>query len=136
MCLYMYRKTQKAANCFLLFGGRIIIFFKLINFVFGCSGSSLPCTSFLQLPRAGATVREGVQASHCSELLQSTGSRHVGSVVATSEVCGTFPDRIEPVSPARAGRFLTTGPPGKSPQIKRFFLLTFRVSIKYRVEEE
>ena len=28
--------------------------------------------------------------------------------------CGIFPDGIEPVSPALAGRFLTTGPPGRS----------------------
>ena len=48
-------------------------------------------------------------------LLQSTGSRCAGSVIVThgpscSAACGIFPD---PVSPALAGRFSTTAPPGK-----------------------
>ena len=54
-------------------------------------------------------------------LLQSTGSRRMGF-----SSCGTraqllrglsdFPEPgLEPVSPALAGRFLTTAPPGKSP---------------------
>ena len=48
-------------------------------------------------------------------LLWSTGSRRAGSVVVAhgpscSTACGIFP---EPVSPALAGRFSTTAPPGK-----------------------
>ena len=54
-------------------------------------------------------------------LLQSMGSRHVGF-----SSCGTWAQLLrsmwdlprpglKPVSPAMAGRFLTTAPPGKSP---------------------
>ena len=39
-----------------------LFFFFLI---FGCLGSSLLCTGFLQLRRAGATLRCGAWASHC-----------------------------------------------------------------------
>ena len=52
-------------------------------------------------------------------LLRSTGSRRAGSVVVAhgpscSAACGIFPDHgLEPVSPALAGRFSTTAPPGK-----------------------
>ena len=58
-------------------------------------------------------------------LLQSTGSRRAGSVVVAhgpsrSAACGILPDQgsnpcplLEPVSPALAGRFSTTAPPGK-----------------------
>ena len=35
-------------------------------FIFGCIGSSLLCTGFLQLWQAGATLRCSVRASHCS----------------------------------------------------------------------
>ena len=35
-------------------------------FCFGCVGSSLLCAGFLQLQWAGATLRCGVRASHCS----------------------------------------------------------------------
>ena len=34
-------------------------------FIFGCVGSSLLCTGFLQLRRKGATLRCGARASHC-----------------------------------------------------------------------
>ena len=54
-------------------------FFNYV-FIFGCVGSSLLCAGFLQLQRAGATLRCGVRASHCGgfSLLRSTGSRHAG----------------------------------------------------------
>ena len=51
--------------------------------------------------------------------LRSTGSRRAGSVVVAhrlscSVACGIFPDQdLNPVSPALAGGFLTTAPPGK-----------------------
>ena len=35
------------------------------NYIFGYVGSSLLCAGFLQLRRAGATLRCGVRASHC-----------------------------------------------------------------------
>ena len=57
-------------------------------------------------------------------LLRSTGSRRTGSVVVAhgpscSAACGIPRPGLEPVSPALAGRFSTTGPPGK-PQIPGF----------------
>ena len=54
-------------------------------------------------------------------LLWSTGSRCTGSVVVAhgpsrSAACGNPPrPGLEPVSPALAGRFSTTAPPGKPP---------------------
>ena len=51
--------------------------------------------------------------------VRSTGSRRAGSVVVVhgpscSAACGIFPEPgLEPVSPALAGRFSTTAPPGK-----------------------
>ena len=37
------------------------------NFIYlGCTGSSLLQEDFLEFWRAGATLRRGVQASHCS----------------------------------------------------------------------
>ena len=75
-------------------------FYLFINlFIFGCVGSSFLCEGFLQLWRAGATLHRGARASHCRGLsLQSTGSRHTGSVVVAhgpscSAACGIFPDR-------------------------------------------
>ena len=54
-------------------------------------------------------------------LFQSIGSRHAVSVIAACRLsfpkaCGILVPcpGIEPVSPALQGRFLTTGPPGKS----------------------
>ena len=52
-------------------------------------------------------------------LLRSTGSRRAGSVIVAhgpscSAACGIFPDQgSNPWSPALAGRFSTTAPPGK-----------------------
>ena len=72
--------------------------------------------------RAGATLHRGARASHCCGLsLQSTGSRRAGSVIVAhgpscSAACGNLPrPGLEPVSPALAGRFSTTAPPGKPP---------------------
>ena len=64
---------------------KFLIFLNFyFNFIFGCIGSLLlRATSNLgELRRAGATLRCGAWASHCGGFsLQSTGSRHVGSVV-------------------------------------------------------
>ena len=65
----------------------------------------------------GATLRGRVQASHCGGFPCGTlALGHSGSVTVTHGLscpvaCGPG---IEPVSPALAGGFLTTGPPGKS----------------------
>ena len=42
------------------------VFINLFIFIFGCVGSSLLCAGFLWLRRAGATLRCGARASHCS----------------------------------------------------------------------
>ena len=118
-------------------------FFKLSNlfFIFGCVGSSLLHMGFLQLWRAGATLHCSVRASHCGgfSCCQAWALGVRASVVATRGLsscgsralecrlssCGTWAQLLlgmwdllgpglEPMSPALAGRFLTTAPPGKS----------------------
>ena len=103
------------------------VFFKkfiqlIYFFIFFCIGSLLLCTGFLQL--------------RCFSLrwlllLWSTGSRCTGFSICGSQVlerrlssCGSWAQLLhsmwdlpgpglEPVSPALAGKFLTTAPPGK-----------------------
>ena len=115
-----------------------LVFF--LFFVFGCVGSSLLRAGFLQLLRAWATLHCSARASHCSGFSRC-GARALGtraSVVAACELsscgsqalehrlssCGTRAQLLrgmwdlpgpglEPVSPALAGRFSTTAPPGK-----------------------
>ena len=117
----------------------INLFFNL--FFFGCVGSSLLHVGFLQLWRAGATLCCGARASHCGGFsccgAQALGAR-ASAVVARRlsscglralerrlSSCGTWAQLlrsmwnppgpgIKPVSPALAGGFLTTVPPGKS----------------------
>ena len=110
-------------------------------FIFGCVGSSLLCTGFVQLRRAGATLCCGARASHCGGFsacgalalgtrasvvvargLSSCGWRALecrfGSCGAWAQLLRGMWDLpvpgLEPVSPALAGGFLTTAPPGKS----------------------
>ena len=63
-------------------------------------------------------------ASHCGDVsccgawaLECVDSVVVGHGLRCSLVCGILVPgpRIEPVSPVMVGKFLTTGPPGKSP---------------------
>ena len=144
----------------LVFLNNNVTFFGFNFIFFGCVGSSLLYAGFLQLRRAGATLRCGAWASHCggfsccraralgawAQQLWLAGSRaqarqlwHAGSVVAARGLqsagsvvvahglssCGARAQLlhglwdlpgpgIEPVSPALAGRFLSTAPPGKS----------------------
>ena len=115
-------------------------FIYLFNFIIGCVGSSPLCTGFLQLRRAGATLRCGARASHCSGLsrrgarapgawasvvvargLSSCGSRalecRLSSCGARAQLLRGMWDLprpgLEPMSPALAGGLLTTAPPGK-----------------------
>ena len=91
------------------------------SFIFGCVGSSLLHTDFLQLQLARAALQ-----FHCTSfalqwclLLQSTGSRMPGllqlwslGLVALRYVeSSQTKDQIKSVSPVLAGRFLTIGPP-------------------------
>ena len=95
--------------------------------IFGCVGSSFLCEGFLQLWQAGATLHRDARASLVAEhrlptrRLSSCGSR-------AQPLCGMWDlprPELEPVSPALAGRFSTTAPPGKPPLSTFFDCLTF-----------
>ena len=110
--------------------GIFYIFLKIIDLlIFGCTGSSLLHVGFLQLlsccdsfsccraqaPGARALVVAVRGLSSWSSRARVQGLRSCGTW--TSVVCGmcTLPGQgIKPVSPALAGRFLSTVPPGKS----------------------
>ena len=126
-----------------------------ISFFFSCVGSPLLCAGFLQLQRAGATLRCGAWASHCSGFsccrAQALGVRASIVVARGLSSCGSqalerrlsscgaraqllhgmwyLPGPgLEPVSPALAGVFLTTAPPGK-PQEQIFFRSSCNLSL-------
>ena len=111
-------------------------------FIFGCIGSSLLHTVFLQLRPLRAILRCGVWASHCggfsccgaqalstqasiivAHRLSGCGLRalecRLSSCRARAQLLRSMGDLpgpgLEPVSPVLAGRFLTTVSPGKSP---------------------
>ena len=112
-------------------------------FIYGCIGSSLLHDGFLQLRQAGATLCCGAQASHCRGFsccrARALGMRASVVVARGLSSCGlqALEHRLnsvsraqllhgmwdlpgpglEPVSPALAGGFLTTVPPGKSCQL-------------------
>ena len=56
--------------------------------------------------------------SSCVWAAERTAFSSCGHGLRFSETCGTFVPwpRIKPRSPASQGRYLTTGPPGKSPK--------------------
>ena len=118
----------------------LINLFIFYLFIFGCVGSSFLCEGFLQLRRAGATLHCSAQASHCGGLsccgapapgawasvvvalgLSSCGSqapeRRLSSRGARAQSLRGMWDPpgpgLEPASPALAGGFPTTAPPGK-----------------------
>ena len=123
----------------------LINLFIYYLFIFGCVGSSLLRVGFPQLRRVGATLCCGAQASYChgfsccgaralgarasvvaSHRLSSCGSRALERRLSSCDtqaqlLCGMWGlprPGLEPVSPALAGGFLTTAPPGKSPVIQ------------------
>ena len=126
---------------YFLFVNKFIYFIYLF---FGCFGSSLLHAGFLQLRRAGATLRCGAGASHCGGFsccgawalgtrasvvvahgLSSCGSRALEHRLSS---CGAWAQLLrgmwdppgpglKPVSPALAGGFLTTAPPGKPKEL-------------------
>ena len=130
-------------------------FLKFYLFIFGCIGCSLLCAGFLQLRRAGATLCCGARASHCSGFpccgtwalgtwasavaargLSSCGSQALERRLSS---CGAWAQLLrgmwdlpgpgpEPVSPALAGGFLTTAPPGK-PLLVFFSSMRFGISV-------
>ena len=88
------------------------IYFYFFNLFLAVVGSSLLCVGFLQLWRAGATLRCGVWASHCGGFsccgaralgawasvvvargLQSADSVVVAHGLSCSAACGIFPDQ-------------------------------------------
>ena len=89
-------------------------------FFFGCVGSLSLCEGFLQLRQAGATLHRVAQASHCrrplvaEHRLQTRRLSSCGSRAQPLRGMWDLPSPgLEPVSPALAGRFSTTAPPGK-----------------------
>jgi len=94
-------------------------FFFFLYF-FGCTGSHRWAWSFSSCGEQGPFYSWHVRASHCdgfsccgAEVLGSQASVAVAHGLSCSAVCGIFPDQ-EPAFPALAGRFLISGPPGKS----------------------
>ena len=87
------KKSYSLPVCYSLF---FFINLFLFLFIFGCTGSCC-----------------------CARALSSCGEQGLlsscGAGLSCSAACGIFPAGLEPVSPALAGRFLTTAPPGKSP---------------------
>ena len=106
---------------------------EYIYFILGCSGSSLLCRPFSSCSKLELLSSCGTKASHCCGL-SCCGARapgQAGSVVAAWGVsscssqaledsfsssmgmCSLPRPGIEPTSPALAGGFFTTEPPGK-----------------------
>lgn len=71
-------------------------------YIFGCTGSSLMCTGFLQLQQAGVTLRCSVWGSHCGSSSSSGciawtldgGLRSVVRGLSCSLDCGVFLDQV------------------------------------------
>ena len=82
--------------------------------------------SRVQLWRVGAPLGGCAQVSHCRDFLWLTmGSRSQAQQLWCTGLVLPGPG-IEPVSPALAGRFSTTRPPGRPPQmLLKAFQLTF-----------
>ena len=134
--------VYKSCTSFVKFIPGLLNLFYL--FIFACNGSSLLHVGFLQLRRVGATLLCGEQASHCSGFsccgTQALGARASAVVAHRLSSCGSQALELrlssggtqaqllcgmwdlprpwlKPVSPALAGRFLTTASPGKSLQL-------------------
>ena len=110
-CLFIDPKKKQSSHGTLKFNCQNHLFFLMCLFIFGSVVSSLLCMGFLQLLRAGSTFER-----------QRTCSRPMGFSSCCSWawlLCSVWdlPGPVtEPVSPALAGRFLTTGLPGKPHQ--------------------
>ena len=130
--LHQHLVSPTSTDLFLNLHLFLILIFKnlfIYLFIFGCVGSLLLRTGFLQLWRVGATLCCGARASHCSGfsccgvwalgmLASVVVARGLSSCGTQAQLlCGMWDlpgPGIEPVSLALAGRFLTTAPPGKS----------------------
>ena len=102
-----------------------VVFLKFIYlFICGYVGSSFPCKGFLQLRQAGATLHRGARASHyrgslvAEHRLQTRSPSNCSSRAQLLHDMWDLPrPGLEPVSPELAGRFSTTAPPGKPPDV-------------------
>ena len=111
-CVYISHFCQDTISKFQV---EFIYLFIYLFSIFGCIGSSLLHAGFLQLWRAGATLRCSERASH------SGGFSCCGSTdtCARAQLLRSVWDLplpgLEPVSPVLEGGFLTTEPQGKCP---------------------
>ena len=128
-----------------------------MDFFFLCIGSSLLCAGFLQLRRAGATLRCYAPAPHCGGFsccrAQALGAQASVVVARGLSSCGLWAlerrfsscgawaqllrgvwdlpgPGLEPVSPTLAGGVLTTVPPGKSP--KWIFEVSTQITFQFQ----
>ena len=93
----------------------------LFEKIYGSAGSSLLHMSFLQLQQVGATLHYSAQASHCGAF--SCGFSLQSTQAQLSHDMWDLPrPGRKSMSPAMAGGFLTTGPPGKSLAIYSYLL--------------
>ena len=119
-CQYLYCTALEglvinSLNSFFFFINLFIYLFLLCWVFVSVRGLSLVAASggHSSLQCAGLSLSRPL-------LLQSTGSRRAGSVVVAhgcscSAACGIFPDQGSNPCPLHwPGRFLTTGPPGKT----------------------
>ena len=118
--IFIPHDRLKSIQLFLFFVGVGLFCFKFIYFIFGCVGSSLLRTGFLQLRRVGGLLlvevcrlliavaslvaEHGLQARglqqswHVSSVVVAHGLQSAGSVVVAhrlscSMACGIFPDQ-------------------------------------------
>ena len=124
----------------------LLTYLFIYLFIFGCVGSLLLCAGFLQLQRTGFTLLGCAGFSlRWLLLLWSMGSRPVGfsscglkALERRLSSCGARAQLLrgmwdlprpglEPMSPALAGGFSTTVPPGKPQMVlKDKFYRTFK----------
>ena len=141
LSIHLLHSSQRDDILKIQFSLFVFIVFPLIFlkntylFIFGCVGSLLLCTGFSLVAESG-----GYSLLQCAGfslwwllLLRSMGCRHAGfsscgvwALECRLNSCGTRAQLLcgmwdlpgpglEPMSPALAGGFLTTAPPGKSP---------------------
>ena len=96
----------------------------LLIAVASCCGARAPVVAARGLSSCSVRALEHAGFSSCgtwAQQLQCTGSVVVAHGLSCPAAMWDLPGPgIEPVSPALAGRFLTTGPPGKSPDCLYF----------------
>ena len=132
-CQSAFGRASSCPNIFMLW--YILIFLNIYLFIFGCAGSSLVCKD-VHCGEWGysSCCAQACQCSGCSCCgAQAWGGARPGQVyfqqlwLLTAQVQSLWlrglalpwlvdlaGPEIKPLSPALAGRLLTTGPPGRS----------------------